>query len=96
LRKFKLDLRNHCVETEIKRIYESLIFKFFNTKDPKEQETIAKDIELFERLLRKNIDFPKLRSSYPPLAGGYEDEVFLIFDKDEAFLCFENQKIKFS
>ncbi len=93
MRKFKLDLRNHCVETEIKRIYERLIFKFFKAKSAEEQRIIGKDIELFERLFRKRIDFSRLRSSHPLLSGGCEDDVFLIFDKNEVTLCFANVKV---
>ncbi len=87
-----LNLKRHCIESEIKRIYEKLILSFFRTKEFKEKTDIEKQIAFFERLL-KDLDFGYLRSSYPPLSGGYDGPVKLVYDGRHAFLMFEEKKI---
>jgi len=63
----KLDLSKHCIETELKRLYNRSVSRYLKMKtdDPR----LEADIELLKAALER-FDFPRLRSSYPILAGG--------------------------
>ena len=75
-----LDLSKHCIQTEIRRLYNRSISKYFKLE--REDPQLAADIELLKMALEK-LDFPYLRSKYPDLAGGQGDsEVELAVDTD--------------
>ena len=63
----KLDLSKHCIQTEIKRLYNQSVSRYFKLKG--EDPQLAADIELLKAGL-ETLDFPGLRSAYPELAGG--------------------------
>ncbi len=70
----KLNLKKHCVQTACKRQYEQALSRYFKTRgqDPGLESRIA----LLERALAE-LDFGRLRSQYPPLAGGTDATVVL-------------------
>ena len=90
MKELALNLGNHCIETEIKRIYERLILDYFKTKDS-EKGSLIKDIAFFEQLLKK-IDFSSLRAKHPPLGGGCNKKVLLKWDKNKAYIVIEGQE----
>ncbi len=73
---FKLDLKKHCIETELKRQYNKYLSLYF--KNPtKEHE---KRIEILLYLL-KNLDFSSLRSRYPEFSGKLDKPLYLKIEK---------------
>jgi len=62
----KLDLSKHCIETEIRRLYNRSVSRYIKLKkiDPQ----LETDIELLKTALER-LDFPNLRSGYGELAG---------------------------
>jgi len=72
----QLDLSVHCIETEIKRIYNKLLSKVFKED---RNEGIENQIEILKHSL-ENFDFSRLRSTYPELAGGIESRVSIHCD----------------
>lgn len=71
--KIKLNLSRHCIETEIKRLYNQSVLKYFKADN---KNHIEKQIEILQHALQ-TLDFRKLRSSYPELAGHCNDHVEL-------------------
>jgi len=74
-----LDLKKHCVETEIKKKYNQALSDYFKKKPP--------DPLLEQRINRLKIaltslDFGYLRKEFPALAGHCDDEVILSFDRE--------------
>jgi hypothetical protein len=76
----KLDLSVHCIEAETKKVYNRLLSKYFKEKDGREE--IEKKIEILKCSLEK-LDFQKLRSTYPELAGGSDSYVLIHLDEKE-------------
>ena len=70
----KLDLSKHCIETEIKRLHNRMIYRYFKATD--DRAKLEKKIELLEVAL-KELDFAQLRSIYPELAGNSTDDAAL-------------------
>jgi hypothetical protein len=62
----KLDLTKHCIETEIKRLYNRSISLYLKLK--KEDPRFEADILLLQTAL-ECLDFPRLRSRHAELAG---------------------------
>jgi hypothetical protein len=76
-----LDLSRHCIETEVKRLYERSISDYFKAgveAKPLLERTIAMLHQAIETM-----DFPRLRAQFPPLAGGTGEKVALSFAGDE-------------
>jgi len=69
----KLNLSQHCIETEIKLLYNQSVLKYFKTSD---KEKLEKQMKILQHAL-KTLDFKKLRSTYPELAGQCNDRVEL-------------------
>ena len=90
-----LDLRKHCIETEIRRLHNQSIGAYFKA-DANEKPALEPRIELLEKAL-KTFDFNHLRSTYPPLAGGGKAEVALVSESnDDLGLIVERQKVELS
>lgn len=73
--KKQLDLGKHCVETEIRKLYnrklsECLKKKDINRNDEEEIEALRCALECF--------DFSALRTCFSELAGGSRNSVFLV------------------
>jgi len=77
-----LNLKKHCIQTEIKRQYNKLISEYFKS-DPAENKIMMEaKIDLFQHAL-ENLDFGRLRSSYPELSGGHSDNIALSAGSDK-------------
>lgn len=66
----KLDLSKHCIQTEIKRLYNRSVSRYFKLE--REDPQLAATIELLKAAL-EGLDFSRLRSDYSELAGGRGD-----------------------
>ena len=78
--RIKLDLRNHCIETELKKKHNQAISQYFKKKSP--DRHLEQQIENLETAL-KSLDFGYLRKEFPALAGHHDDEVVILFDKEK-------------
>jgi len=87
------NLKNHCVETEIKRQYNQLISKYFKLKTTEDITRSEAAIGLLQTAL-ESLDFGWLRSTYPELRGGGEDDIFLTADtNDTLFISINGRRI---
>lgn len=77
--KIQLDLSRHCIETEIKRLYNRSVAHYFKSKNNNQGLEIR--IDVLKNALER-LDFSFLRSHYPILSGGIERDVFLSVDPD--------------
>ncbi|MCP3955447.1 MAG: hypothetical protein GY697_24985 [Desulfobacterales bacterium] len=75
-----LDLSKHCIQTEIKRLYNRSVSRYFTLK--KEDPQLATDIEMLKTAL-ECLDFPRLRSGYTELAGGQGTRVIELVADDK-------------
>ncbi len=76
-RTISLDLRQHCIATEIRKKYNRLLSQCLKSKQ--DDETREHDLELLKQAL-ETLDFPKLRAHHPELAGGSDIPVTLGFE----------------
>ncbi len=80
----KLDLSRHCIETEIRRLYNRSVSLYFRLK--RKDPQLEADIELLKAAL-EGFDFRRLRSGYGELAGGQDNRVVeLVYDDDGGVL----------
>ena len=86
--KIKLNLSRHCIETETKRLYNQSVLKYFKADD---KDRIEKQIEILQHALQ-TLDFGKLRSTYPELAGHCDDHVELSTDDQHQITVLINGK----
>ena len=87
-----LDLRRHCIETEIKRLYNRKVSRYF--KQAEDREQLEAEIELLKTAL-ETFDFGRLRSEHPPLAGKCDCSVVLKYDKlDNLVIMMDNEPVK--
>lgn len=75
-----LDCSQHCLETATKRLYNQLLSQYFKTKEYK--GLLETQIKMLKKSL-ESFDFPKLRSTYPELAGHDSGKVALLEEKNE-------------
>lgn len=69
-----LDLRDHCIATEMKKRYNQCLSHYFKRKG--NTALLEAEIECLKHAL-ENLDFPGLRSRYPDLSGHKEVGVML-------------------
>ena len=86
--KIKLNLSQHCIETEIKRLYNQSVLKYFKAND---KDRIEKQIEILQHALQ-TLDFGKLRSTYPELTGHCDDHVELSLNNQNQIIILINGK----
>ncbi len=86
--KIKLNLSRHCIETETKRLYNQSVLKYFKADD---KDHIEKQIEILQHALQ-TLDFGKLRSTYPKLAGRCDDHVELSINDNNQIIILINGK----
>ena len=90
--RLKLDLRKHCIETEIKRRYNRLVSEILKKKSP--DPLLERQIENLLAAL-ESLDFGRLRKDFPELAGNHDDDVILSFDsKNNPTIFINGQPIK--
>jgi hypothetical protein len=76
-----LNLKHHCVQTEIKRQYNKLISCYFKLKTTEDIARSEVAIHLLKTAL-ESLDFGALRAEYPELRGGGDDDIFLAAGTD--------------
>ncbi len=62
----KFDLRHHCIETAVRKLYNKSISQYFKTNG--EKEILGRQIDLLKTVL-ETCDFTYLRGTYRELAG---------------------------
>ncbi|MDY6903929.1 MAG: hypothetical protein SWH61_04510 [Thermodesulfobacteriota bacterium] len=85
-----LDLSAHCIQTEMKRVYNRLVSRSLKAGDI--DEAIEDSIELLKESL-ETLDFPKLRATHTALAGGTDDDVAISRHQDGTIVVLINQKL---
>jgi len=85
--KIKLNLKKHCVETELKRLYNRSLSQYF--KPGSNQEQIEKIIDVIKTVL-ENSNISNLRSKYPELAGKSEADIVLTTDRQDQVVILIN------
>jgi diadenosine tetraphosphate (Ap4A) HIT family hydrolase len=85
-----LDLKKHCVQTEIRRQYEKDMAAYFRA-DAVQRKQLERRLILLEAAL-KTLDFARLRSENPVLAGGSSAVVFLKQEKSGPAVIVSNDK----
>jgi hypothetical protein len=89
--RLKLNLDNHCVETEIRRLYNARVGECLGHR-----RVSAEDEEIIELLknMLETIDFPSLRSSWKDLAGGPgRDAMLVLEDGRQVWIEINNKRI---
>jgi hypothetical protein len=71
----RLDLKTHCIETEIRRLFDRAMSDYFRADEARRLE-LEPRLALLEAAL-KTLDFADLRTRSPELAGGSGAEAFL-------------------
>ena len=87
--KIKLNLSRHCVETELKRLYNRSVANYF--KGGKDRQPLEKQIEILKSILERS-DFPRLRRICPELSGHCDADVVLIVQRQEKIVIRVNDK----
>ena len=73
----RLNLSRHCIQSEIRRLYERTLSAYF---DPvADKPLLEQRLELLQTAMN-TLDFSRLRSQYPPLAGGFGQRIELTHD----------------
>jgi hypothetical protein len=86
--KVELDLKRHCIETEMKRRTNAAISRYF--KADLKKTDLENEIALLQQALQA-FDFLQLRNRWPALSGGSGAHVFLTLDAaGQPNLSFEN------
>ena len=85
--KIKLNLKKHCVETELKRLYNRSLSQYF--KPGSNQKQIEKIIDVIKTVL-ENSNISNLRSKYPELSGNSEADIVLTTDRQDQIVILIN------
>ena len=85
--KIKLNLKNHCVETELKRLYNRNLSQYF--KPGSNQKQIEKIIDVIKTIL-ENSNISNLRSKYPELSGISDADILLTTDRQDQVVILIN------
>jgi hypothetical protein len=83
----KLNLKKHCVETELKRLYNRSLSQYF--KHGCNQKQIEKIIDVIKTVL-ENSNISNLRSKYPELSGNSEADILLSTDRQDRIVILIN------
>jgi hypothetical protein len=70
-----LNLQKHCIETEVKRLFNQFLSQYFKATS-EEKRRLEEKIDLLKSAL-DTFDFSFLRDRYAPLAGGGTDPIVL-------------------
>ena len=85
--KIKLNLKKHCVETELKRLYNRSLSQYF--KPGCNQKQNEKIIDVIKTVL-ENSNISNLRSKHPELSGNSEADIVLITDRKDQVVILIN------
>jgi hypothetical protein len=83
----KLNLKKHCVETELKRLYNRNLSQYF--KPGSNQKQIEKILDVIKTVL-ENSNISNLRSKYPELSGNSEADIVLTTDRQDQVVILIN------
>ena len=87
----QLDLSRHCIETEIRQVYNRSLAAYFESTEG--HKVIEEKISLLKQAL-ETLDFGALRGRHPQLAGHSPVRVILGRDKgSEIAIWIHEQKI---
>lgn len=86
-----LNLSSHCIETEIKRLHNRTLSRYFKADDAEKVHLEA----ILECLLLAldRLDFGRIRTAYPALSGGASREVSLRLAKNRLQILVDDQPI---
>ena len=88
-----LDLSAHCIQAEIKRLYKRQLTVCL--KSSKNDSLAENKLELLRHALETG-DFPTLRAEHRALAGGHNNEAFLLADDNgRLFIMLNDRTIPF-
>ncbi len=90
--RLELNLDSHCVETEIRRIYNAKVRSCLRGRS-----VTAHDADVIEHLkaLLETVDFPALRSALKAASGDQTYPAVLVIDQtNSAWVEIRNQRIK--
>ncbi len=85
-----LDLSRHCIQTALRRCYETRVARYFKSDAP--QDVLETEIDLLQRAL-ETLDFGALRSRWPALAGGHRVPVVFTMAGDRIAIELSNETI---
>ena len=88
----QLNLTRHCTETEIKRQYNKAVSAYFKA-DTETRQRLEPTIEVMRRAL-ETLNFPHLRTRYPPLAGGTDRHIVLSCRNENITIAIDGKKLK--
>ncbi len=88
----RLNLSQHCIETELKKKYNRAISAYFKA-GPEEKDLLEHTIETACHAL-EILNFAQLRAHYPELAGGTDQTITLSVDGDTMVITTENSIIR--
>ncbi len=71
-----LCLDHHCIETEIRRLYNRALSAYFKESGPSAKKRLEEQIDFYHHAL-ETLDFARLRSRYPALSGHSNAHVIL-------------------
>ncbi|GAB6886646.1 hypothetical protein JCM13304A_01440 [Desulfothermus okinawensis JCM 13304] len=85
--KFQTYLKNHCIETALKRLYNKSISEYFKNPTKSNENKLS-----YLELALKNLDFPSLRSTYPELNGNLDSPIEINFKQDKIIIKIPGRK----
>ena len=92
----KLNLKNHCIASEIKKLYNKSVSSYLKqarSKLPYDETSMEEKIELLKDAL-ESLDFPGLRSRYKALAGKTDSLVLLGLSDNRLYISIDNTRIE--
>ncbi len=87
----ELDLSGHCIQTEIKRLHNRAVSRYFRS-DPETRQSLEQIIEVTRHAL-ESLDFQYLRSRHAPLAGQSDAHVLLTQEDDRIGIVLDGRNI---
>jgi hypothetical protein len=72
--KIELDLKRHCIETDIRKQYNRYLSRYFQSSE--DRDNIEQKISLLKHAL-ETLDFGQLRVKHPDLSGHTQKQVVL-------------------
>ena len=86
-----LDLKDHCIATELKKRYNKALSDCFKIKD--NADALENEIELLKQAL-ETLDFPALRGRHLELAGQCSARVTLGRTDDRLYLTIDSRPVE--
>ena len=81
----KLNLKRHCIATEVKRLYDAAISAYFRPDPALDKKELERRIDLLHHGL-ETLDFGQLRNRFSQLRGGGDADVVIAADRDKGLI----------